>query len=46
MLRWTSLNMLAHYTHSFNKEKLEAQGAVLEKIVPQRERERVLADGV
>ena len=46
MLRWASLNMLAHYTHSFNKEKLEAQGAVLEKIVPQRERERVLADGV
>jgi hypothetical protein len=26
MLRWTNLNMLAHYTHGFKTEKLEAQG--------------------
>jgi hypothetical protein len=29
MLRWTNLNMLAHYTHGFKADKLEAQGAVL-----------------
>jgi integrase len=40
MLRWTSLNMLAHYTHSFPNEKLEAQAAVLEKLVPERVRQR------
>jgi integrase len=45
MLRWTSLNMLWHYTHGFSEDKLEAQGAVLEKIVPQRVRQRVLAEG-
>ena len=33
MLRWTNLNMLAHYTHGFQTDKLEAQGAVLKKIV-------------
>ena len=27
MLRWTNLNMLAHYTHGFEADKLEAQGA-------------------
>jgi len=43
MLRWTSLNMLWHYSHGFSEEKLEAQGAVLEKIVPERVRQRVLA---
>jgi len=48
MLRWTNLNMLAHYTHRFKADKLEAQGTVLEKLVgsrntsdrePNRERE-------
>ena len=33
MLRWTNLNMLSHYTHSFQADKLEAQGAVLKKLV-------------
>ena len=33
MLRWTTLNMLAHYTHGFKADKLEAQGAVLKKLV-------------
>jgi hypothetical protein len=33
MLRWTNLNMLAHYTHSFKADKLEAQGAVLKRLV-------------
>ena len=33
MLRWTNLNMLAHYTHGFKADKLEAQGAVLKKLV-------------
>jgi hypothetical protein len=33
MLRWTNLNMLAHYTHGFKADKLEAQGAVLRKLV-------------
>ncbi len=42
MLRWTSLNMLWHYAHSFPLEKLQAQGAVLEKIVPERVRQRGL----
>ena len=32
MLRWTNLNMLSHYTHSFQADKLEAQGAVLKKL--------------
>jgi integrase len=50
MLRWTNLNMLAHYTHGFKADKLEAQGAVLEKLVrsgnpsdrePERESEEV-----
>jgi integrase len=34
MLRWTNLNMLAHYAHSFQSDKLEAQGSVLAKLVP------------
>jgi integrase len=33
MLRWTNLNMLSHYTHGFKADKLEAQGAVLGKLV-------------
>ena len=50
MLRWTNLNMLAHYTHGFKADKLEAQGAVLKKLVrsgnpsdrePERESEEV-----
>jgi integrase len=41
MLRWTNLNMLAHYAHSFSTEKLAAQGAVLEKLVPERVQKRV-----
>jgi integrase len=32
MRRWTNLNMLAHYTHGFKADKLEAQGAVLKKL--------------
>jgi len=32
MLRWTNLNMLAHYTHGFKADKLEAQGIVLKKL--------------
>jgi len=44
-LRWTSLNMLWHYTHGFSEERLEAPGAVLEKIVLQRVRRRVQAPG-
>jgi integrase len=31
MLRWANLNMLAHYAHGFKSDKLEAQGAVLNK---------------
>ena len=50
MLRWTNLNMLAHYTHGFKADKLEAQGSVLKKLVrssspsgrePERESEEV-----
>lgn len=50
MLRWTNLNMLAHYTHGFKADKLEAQEAVLKKLVrfgnpsdrePKRESEEV-----
>jgi integrase len=37
MLRWTNLNMLAHYAHGFKSDKLEAQGAVLDKLVRNRE---------
>jgi integrase len=33
MLRWTNLNMLAHYAHGFKSDKLEAQGAVLDELV-------------
>jgi len=33
MLRWTNLNMLAQYTDGFKADKLEAQGAVLKKLV-------------
>ena len=33
MLRGTNLNMLAHYAHGFKSDKLEAQGAVLDKLV-------------
>ena len=33
MLRWTYLNMLAHYAHGFKSDKLEAQGAVLDRLV-------------
>ena len=36
MLRWTNLNMLAHYTHGFKADKLEAQGTVLDKLVGSR----------
>ena len=32
-LRWTNLNMLAHYARGFKSDKLEAQGAVLDKLV-------------
>jgi integrase len=39
MLRWTNLNMLSHYTHGFKSDKLEAQGAVLEKLVRESNRE-------
>jgi hypothetical protein len=31
MLRWTNLNMLAHYAHGFKSDKLEAQGDKLVK---------------
>jgi integrase len=50
MLRWTNLNMLAHYTHGFKADKLEAQGVVLKMLVrsgnpsgrePERESEEV-----
>jgi integrase len=49
MLRWTNLNMLAHYTHGFKTDKLEAQGAVLKKLVrsgntSNRESERELEE--
>jgi integrase len=49
MLRWTNLNMLAHYTHGFKADKLEAQGAVLKKLVrsgntTNRESERELEE--
>ena len=33
MLGWTNLNMLDHYTPGFKSDKLEAQGAVLDKLV-------------
>jgi integrase len=33
MLRWTNLDILAHYTHRLKTDKLEAQGAVLKKLV-------------
>jgi hypothetical protein len=33
MLGWTNFNMLAHYAHGFKSDKLEAQGAVLDKLV-------------
>jgi hypothetical protein len=33
MLRRTNLNMLAHYAHGFKSDKLEAQGADLDKLV-------------
>jgi integrase len=39
MLRWTNLNMLSQYTHSFKVDKLEAQGTVLEKLVREPNRE-------
>ncbi|HYW39246.1 MAG TPA: tyrosine-type recombinase/integrase [Terriglobales bacterium] len=39
MLRWKNLNMLSHYTHGFKADKLEAQGAVLEKLVRESNRE-------
>jgi hypothetical protein len=32
LLRWTNLNMLAHYAHGFKSDKLEAQGLVLAKL--------------
>ena len=32
-LGWTNLNRLAHYAHGFKSGKLEAQGAVLDKLV-------------
>jgi len=39
MLRWTNLNMISHYTHGFKGDKLEVQGAVLEKSVRESNRE-------
>jgi len=33
MLRWTKLNMLSHCTQDLKANKIEAQGAVLEKLV-------------
>ena len=39
MLRWTNLNMLSQYTHGFKADKLEAQGAVLERLVREPNRE-------
>lgn len=33
ILHWTNLNMPAHYAHGFKADKLEAQGAVLERLV-------------
>jgi hypothetical protein len=33
--------MLWHYFHSFTEEKLEAQGTVLEKLVPERVQQRM-----
>jgi hypothetical protein len=39
MLRWTNLNMLSQYTHGFKADKLEAQGAVLGKLVREPNRE-------
>ncbi len=33
MLRWTTLNMLAHYAHGFKSDKLEARGVVLDKLM-------------
>jgi integrase len=36
MLRWTNLNMLAHYTHGFKADKLEVHGTDLEKLVGSR----------
>jgi integrase len=39
MLRWTNLNMLSHYTHGFKADKLEAQGAVLGRLVRESKRE-------
>jgi integrase len=49
MLRWTNLNMLAHYAHGFKADKLEAQGAVLKRLVrsdntTNRESERELGE--
>jgi integrase len=49
MLRWTNLNMLAPYTQGFKTDKLEAQGAVLKKLVrsgntSNRESERELEE--
>ena len=43
MLRWTNLNMLSQYTHGFKSDKLEAQGAVLGKLIREPKRE---PDGV
>jgi integrase len=33
MLRWTNFNMLAHYANGFKSDKLEAQGAVLNRLL-------------
>jgi len=49
MLRWTNLNMLAHYTHGFKADKLEVQGAALKRLVrsdntTNRESERELEE--
>ena len=33
MLRWTNLNMLAHYADGFKNTKQEAQGRVLEAVL-------------
>jgi integrase len=33
MLQWANLNMRAYYAHAFKSDKLEAQGAVLNKLM-------------
>ena len=33
MLRWTNLNMLAHYAHGFRESRLQAQGRVPDAVL-------------